>query len=68
MVQLLYRLLNERGKSHKYKPVPLNWYEKYSAFVKQANEAKHDTLKKVGIDPDAIEAEVDKLMEQKPKD
>lgn len=56
------------GKSHKYKPVPLNWYEKYSAFVKQANEAKHDTLKKVGIDPDAIEAEVDKLMEQKPKD
>ena len=68
MVQLLYRLLNGMGKSHKYKPVPLNWYEKYSAFVKQANEAKHDTLKKVGIDPDAIEAEVDKLMEQKPKD
>ena len=68
MVQLLYRLLNEKGKSHKYKPVPLNWYEEYNAFVKQANEAKHDTLKKVGIDPDAIEAEVDKLMEKEPND
>lgn len=68
MVQLLYRLLNGMGKSHKYKPVPLNWYEKYSAFVKQANEAKHDTLKKAGIDLDAIEAEVDKLMEQEPND
>ena len=46
----------------------MNWYEEYNAFVKQANEAKHDTLKKVGIDPDAIEAEVDKLMEKEPND
>lgn len=68
MVNFFNRLFDELGKKYKYKPVPLNWYKKYCAFVERANAEEHNILKKEGIDPDAIEAEVDKLMEQEPND
>lgn len=44
---------------NKYNYVPLKWYEKYLSFIDQIKVAKNNILRKIGINHDKIEAEVE---------
>lgn len=44
---------------NKYNYVPLKWYEKYLSFIDQIKVAKNNILRKIGINHNKIEAEVE---------